>query len=169
MGIACGVLIIFGAVICCFGIFVHFATKRNSLKYGHCHNNSRSALPHHGQQGLHGPPAPAKPALSNVHTMSGLSGHYPMNQVASPEPDGFTMDIFTAPTGSLNPILQEKVGDLKVESNGDPELDDIVSPRMCLPPNVKVDGNESNSSAPESDGDEEWDLSSCSSSTANAP
>lgn len=63
------------------------------------------------------------------------------------------------------------MGDLKVESNGDPELDDIVSPRMSLPPNVAVhiDGNESDSSAPESDGDDEWDLTSCSTSTATAP
>ena len=100
--IACGVLIIFGAVICCFGIFVHFATKRNNLKYGHCQNQSRSVLQHHG---LHGPPAPAKPALANVRTMSNdsqfgaVAGHYSVNKVPSPEPDGFAMDIFTAPTG----------------------------------------------------------------------
>merc|ERR550525_476046 len=166
--IACGVLITFGAVICCFGIFVHFSTKRNRLKY---HN--RIVLPHHG------PPAPIPPALINVRTLSGdsvvvasdrMATQYPIPKVPSPEPDGYTMDIFTAPTGSLNPILQqEHVNDVEVEQNVDPELDNIVSPRQSVPPNVNVDmdGNESIGSVPESQGDEDFDLTSFSSSSDN--
>ncbi len=49
-----------------------------------------------------------------------------------------------------------------MEENVDPELDDIVSPRL----NAMADCNESVSSAPHSDGDEEWELTSCSTSTA---
>merc|ERR550525_592527 len=163
--IACGVLITLGALICCFGIFVHFSTKRKHLKY-----HQRPELPHHG------PPAPGPPALVDVRTLSGdsvvtrdrMAAQYPIPKVPSPEPDGFTMDIFTAPTGSLNPILQqENVENVEVEQNVDPELDNIVSPRQSVAPNVNVnvDGDESIGSVPESHGDEEWDLTSCSSSS----
>jgi len=152
--IGCGVLIVLGSAICCFGIAVHFNTKKNTLRY-HVH----SALPRHG------PPAPAMalrpPVLSNVQTMSADSMvapfPNPMDAVtASPERDGFALDLFTAPTGSLNPILQEKAGDVEVEQNADPELDDIVSPRL----------NEQTPSAPDCDDEEEWELTSCSTSTA---
>ena len=61
-----------------------------------------------------------------------------------------------------DPILQESAVDVEVEQNADPELDDIVSPRLNVMPN----DNESVISVPDSDGDEEWELTSCSTSTA---
>merc|ERR1712141_206795 len=70
------------------------------------------------------------------------------------------MDLYTAPNGSLNPILQQNVLDVEVEENGDPELDDIVSPRL----NAAVSDHEDSVHSNEN---EDWELTSCSTSTAD--
>ncbi len=97
---ACGVLIVLGAAICCFGIFVHFTTKKQNLRY-----RSHSVLRHHG---------PPRPALSAVNTLSvdptvapmagPMAGQPPMPRMVPPERDGFALHLFTAPTGSLSVI-----------------------------------------------------------------
>merc|ERR1712083_221939 len=124
----------------------------------------------------HGPPAPhCVLPLSNVNTLSadsrmtGLGGLPPVGHSMhrSPEQDGFAMELYTAPSGSLNPILQQNVLDVEVEENGDPELDDIVSPRLNVVENANADSARTPPDTPQSDENEDWELTSCSTSTAD--
>merc|ERR1712141_117502 len=77
------------------------------------------------------------------------------------------MDLYTAPNGSLNPILQQNVLDVEVEDNGDPELDDIVSPRLNAAVSDHEDSVRTPPDTPHSDENEDWELTSCSTSTAD--